>query len=278
MTKGATVPGRALFHASHSGHDCWIGSSYLPTSRLLRSLSVVCFFIKSCAKTYVGGRNQKRYGVYLSQAEPEHAMPVQFTAKALKDLRSMPAKDSTAIVAKLEAFSATGAGDVKKLQDCHQYRLRHGDWRALFEMAGEIIVVRVLHLSQAYDRVRIGRPRRDWEMHSAKNLQGEELIVLTRSEFADLIEDAGDAALIVAARREGGATMPADLALQVLDGLHPLTAWRKAAGLTQADLADRAGVRVATVSDIESGKIDPRMSTVVALATALGVGVGDLVK
>lgn len=116
-------------------------------------------------------------------------------------------------------------------------------------------------------------------MHSATNLPGEEMIVLTRREYAELIEDAGDAALIAQARGAGvGPTMPAELALRVLDGLSPLTAWRKAAGLTQGDLAERAGVRVATISDIESGKIDPRLSTMVALATALGMGVGDLVK
>ena len=115
-------------------------------------------------------------------------------------------------------------------------------------------------------------------MQTAKTLTGDEMIVLTRREYAALIEDAGDMALLAEARDEGGATMPAELALQVLGGLHPLTAWRKVAGLTQGDLADRAGVRVATVSNIESGKIDPRLSTMVALATVLGVGVGDLVK
>ena len=115
-------------------------------------------------------------------------------------------------------------------------------------------------------------------MQTAMNLRGDEMIVLTRAEYETLIEDAGDAALIAEARGAGGPTMPAELALQVVEGLHPLTAWRKAAGLTQGELADRAGVRVATVSDIESSKIDPRLSTMVALATALGVGVGDLVK
>lgn len=115
-------------------------------------------------------------------------------------------------------------------------------------------------------------------MQTATNLSGEALIVLTRAEYDSLVEEAGDAALIAEARQEGQPTMSAELVMQVLDGLHPLTAWRKALGLTQAELAEKAGVRVATVSDIESGKIDPRLSTMVSLAAVLGVGVGDLVK
>lgn len=78
-------------------------------------------------------------------------MPVQFTPRALKDLRSVPTHDAAAIMAKLETFARTGAGDVKKLQARDEYRLRHGDWRALFEMRGDVVVIRVLHRREAYD-------------------------------------------------------------------------------------------------------------------------------
>ncbi len=40
--------------------------------------------------------------------------------------------------------------------------------------------------------------------------------------------------------------------------LHPVAAWRKARGLTQAELGSRAGVRGATVSDIEASKSSGR--------------------
>lgn len=117
-------------------------------------------------------------------------------------------------------------------------------------------------------------------MNKATNLKGEELIVLTRSEYDELLEDTYDGALIDAAREEssGKATMPGDLLLASLDGtLHPLAAWRKAAGLTQAELADKAGLRKATVSDIENGKLDPRLSSLRALAAALKVDIDDIV-
>ncbi|MFV0383374.1 helix-turn-helix transcriptional regulator [Paracoccus sp. (in: a-proteobacteria)] len=118
-------------------------------------------------------------------------------------------------------------------------------------------------------------------MNQATNLKGEKLIVLTAAEYAELVEDAGDAALADDALEQsrGKATMPGDLALASLDGtLHPLAAWRKAAGLTQAELADKAGLRKATVSDIENGKLDPRLSSLKALAAALNVDIDDIVN
>lgn len=46
---------------------------------------------------------------------------------------------------------------------------------------------------------------------------------------------------------------------------------REAAGLTQAQLAAAAGVRQATVSDLENGKQTPTVSTLSDLAEALDV-------
>jgi len=46
---------------------------------------------------------------------------------------------------------------------------------------------------------------------------------------------------------------------------------RQAAGMTQHELARLAGVSRATVAQIESGRCDPRLSTVVLLADALQV-------
>lgn len=116
-------------------------------------------------------------------------------------------------------------------------------------------------------------------MIEASNLNGEKMIVLTAAEYAALIEDAGDSALARAARAAsaGAPLMSAELLAASLDGsMHPLTAWRKAAGLTQAQLAAKAGLRVATLSDIEGGKIDPRLSSLKALAGALGVDIDDI--
>lgn len=117
-------------------------------------------------------------------------------------------------------------------------------------------------------------------MNHAITSQGDPLIVLTPQEYATL---RGDAALAAQARIAQGhdaaaPTLPANLLQAVLNGsLHPLAAWRQASGLTQAALAERAGLRLSTVSDIERGKIDPRLSTVRALADALGTDIDDIV-
>ena len=46
--------------------------------------------------------------------------------------------------------------------------------------------------------------------------------------------------------------------------------------LTQSELAEKAGVRSATVTDIETGKHRPRPSTIRKLAKALSVGPEEL--
>jgi DNA-binding XRE family transcriptional regulator len=114
----------------------------------------------------------------------------------------------------------------------------------------------------------------------ALNLKGEELIVMTKAELAELLKDAADTAIYDDAVASGDAEpgLPSDLMLAVCDGsMHPLTAWRKAAGLTQGQLAERCGLRSATISDFEKGKNDPRLSTLRALAEGLGLEVGDII-
>ncbi len=53
---------------------------------------------------------------------------------------------------------------------------------------------------------------------------------------------------------------------------------RLAAGLTQSELADAAGVSRDAVGAAESGRHDPHVSTLRALAAALGCRVDDLLN
>lgn len=77
-------------------------------------------------------------------------MQITYSKSALKDLRKMPGKDAKAITAKLAKYAETGEGDVKKLQGRPEYRLRHGNWRALFEINGDVIVIRVAARGNIY--------------------------------------------------------------------------------------------------------------------------------
>ena len=45
--------------------------------------------------------------------------------------------------------------------------------------------------------------------------------------------------------------------------------FRLARGMTQAELAEAAGLTQSTVSDIEAGRVDPRLGTMCSLAVAL---------
>lgn len=108
---------------------------------------------------------------------------------------------------------------------------------------------------------------------------GENLVMVPAAEYQKLTaraEDIAEAAL--AAEGRGGPVLSAEAMRAIFDGtLHPLTAWRKAAGLTQTALAEKAGTRQATIADIENGRItDPRVKTVKALAEALGVEIENL--
>lgn len=53
---------------------------------------------------------------------------------------------------------------------------------------------------------------------------------------------------------------------------------RGEAGLTQEALAERAGMSQQYISDLERGRCNPTVVTLYELATALGVGVVELVK
>lgn len=51
---------------------------------------------------------------------------------------------------------------------------------------------------------------------------------------------------------------------------------RKAAGLSQQELGDRAGLHMTEISRLERGQRDPRLNTVARLAIALGLPAGTL--
>jgi mRNA interferase RelE/StbE len=72
--------------------------------------------------------------------------------KAMKDLRGFSQNLQTRILDKIEFMQDDLQGDVKRLTDfTPEYRLRVGDYRVLFEIEDDTIVVyRVRHRSEAY--------------------------------------------------------------------------------------------------------------------------------
>jgi len=77
---------------------------------------------------------------------------VTLKPKAEKDLKEISYQDRKRVVERPRLLEDNLAGDVKRLTN-HQpeYRMRAGDWRALFEIADDhIIVYRILHRREAY--------------------------------------------------------------------------------------------------------------------------------
>lgn len=107
---------------------------------------------------------------------------------------------------------------------------------------------------------------------------GEELAVIPRAEYEALIDTADEAADLADIRaRRGEPSLPLDVAMAVIKGeMSPVEAWRKERAMTQAQLAGKANIRAATISDIESGKSHGRFDAMQRIANALGVGLDDL--
>lgn len=109
------------------------------------------------------------------------------------------------------------------------------------------------------------------------------LVVLPEEEYRRLVEaaeDARDAAVFEQHRRdkESGVEMiPHEVATHILDGGNPVRVYREFRGMTALQLAEKASLSRAYVSQIESGKREGSVSALKAIAEALRVDLDDLV-
>ena len=109
---------------------------------------------------------------------------------------------------------------------------------------------------------------------------GEEMAVLPRSELNALIEEledwidneAGAKAAAAYARGEIEA-FPGELVSALIDGANPVRSFREHRGLAPPELAERAGLTIAALAEIECGAVDATGSVYSKLAAALGVDV-----
>lgn len=74
----------------------------------------------------------------------------------------------------------------------------------------------------------------------------------------------------------GEELVPSAVTYAILDGASPVRAWREARGLTQAQLAEAAGISISYLSQIESGKRKGGAEVLAALARALRVSLDDI--
>ncbi|SCC95818.1 Transcriptional regulator, XRE family [Thiomonas sp. X19] len=107
-----------------------------------------------------------------------------------------------------------------------------------------------------------------------------EYAVVPMELFARLMraaESLDDVALFDAVKAaDDGFRVPGAVAHAILDGTHPVKAWREYRGFTQDALAEKAGISKAYLSQIETGKRTGVAKTLKALASALGVTLNEL--
>jgi len=113
---------------------------------------------------------------------------------------------------------------------------------------------------------------------------GEQMVVLPRKEYEQLCEAAEDTADVQAydeAKRRLAAgddeLIPSEFADRIIDGENQIRVWREYRGLSVKDLAAKAEISAAYLSQIEGGSRKGSVAIIKALATALSLDLDDLV-
>jgi mRNA interferase RelE/StbE len=82
----------------------------------------------------------------------ERVFRIEFKPRAVKDLDALDHTEARRVLDKIRGLENNLAGDVKRLTNfTPEYRLRVGDYRVLFEIEGDrVIIYRIKHRSRAY--------------------------------------------------------------------------------------------------------------------------------
>lgn len=98
-------------------------------------------------------------------------------------------------------------------------------------------------------------------------------------EQAEELEDIRDYDAAKAALKRGeDELIPGEVVHAILDGENPIKVWREYRGLTQQQLADKAGISKPYLSQIETGKRKGATDILSAIAKALDVSLDDVVE
>ena len=97
-------------------------------------------------------------------------------------------------------------------------------------------------------------------------------------ELMDDIEDRKDIEKYVQAIESGEEqNIPGEVTFAILEGIHPIRAWREYKQITVRELAKQAGITSSYLSQIETGKRNPTIDTLKSIAEALGIDVEILI-
>lgn len=107
-------------------------------------------------------------------------------------------------------------------------------------------------------------------------------VVIPYARFRDIAPEAAEAALSdealfdLAMAEKNAVAVPHDVMVRLIDGEKPVKVYREWRGMTQTDLATKAGVTVGFISQVERGTRNLSRKSRAAIATVLGVLPSDL--
>ena len=118
-----------------------------------------------------------------------------------------------------------------------------------------------------------------------KSPSGERMVVIPEAEYEALmlaLEDASDAASVRETERRIAAgeeeLVPAEVVDRIIGGENLIRVWREYRGLSAKELASKADIAQAYLSQLETGKRDGPAATLKKIAAALDLSLDDLVR
>lgn len=96
-------------------------------------------------------------------------------------------------------------------------------------------------------------------------------------EQAEMLQDIHDYDAAKAALARGEEELiPSEMVDALLDGENPIKVWRMFRGMTRKELAERAGISVPYLAQLETNKRNGSVEILAAIARALNVTIEDL--
>lgn len=195
-------------------------------------------------------------------------------ANALKHYSNIVARPRRALDT-YAADPAAHANNVTQLAGSSAKRMRIGDFRVVFEETAERMLV--TRIGPRGDVYRLRRGGQGMGVQTIRTPGGEELVLLGRQDYEDLIDARDHAAALAQVAAGTMATLSAAELDEFLAAPTPLAFWRRKRCLTQAQLAEQAGLSQPYLAQIEGGKRQGDPGTLLTLARALRVRMEDLV-